>query len=90
MYAFDVLRGADDATITVSIPANAVGSNEASNAYSIDLSLNVMLDYTSSSSITRTIATFSADIDFSGSGDAIFIINDGDDTDTPVCAFYKL
>ena len=77
-YAFDVLRGADDATITVSIPANAVGSNEASNAYSIDLSLNVMLDYTSSSSITTAFA-FSADIDFSGSGDAIFIINDGGD-----------
>ncbi len=78
MYAFDVLRGADDATITVSIPANATGSNEASNAYSIDLSLNVMIDYTSSSSITRT-PTGAADIDFSGSGDAIFITNDGDD-----------
>ena len=74
-YAFDVLRGADDATITVSIPANAVGSNEASNAYSIDLSLNVMLDYTSSSSITRSFS-MSADIDFSGNGDAIFITND--------------
>ncbi len=74
-YAFDVLRGADDATITVSIPANAVGGNEASNAYSIDLSLNVMIDYTSSSSITRSFS-MSADIDFSGNGDAIFITND--------------
>ncbi len=82
MYTFDVLRGATDATITVSIQAGAVmagaRTNSVSNDRSFDLSLNVMIDYASSSSITRS-PTGAADIDFSGSGDAMFITNDGDD-----------
>ena len=79
-YTFDVLRGPADATITVMIPANAVGNNMASNSYTVDLEFDFSADYDLSGFEPRTIAN-TLDIDFSRSGGLMFILNGGD-TDT--------
>ena len=80
-YTFDVLRGATDATITVSIQAGAVmagaRTNSASNDHSFDLELNLVFDYVLAELEPRAIGV-SEDIDFTHTGNRMFILNGGD------------
>ncbi len=82
VFDFDVLRGATDAIITVSIPAGAAQSainigNTASNDYSVNLILTPpLIDYapTTSHSGTYTIPT---DLAFSSNGTLLFVLESG-------------
>ena len=79
-YMFDVLRGAADGTITVSIQAGVVvagvRTNSASNVVSHDLELVLSIDYAPEGFITRNVGD-SLDIDFSLSGGLMYITNGG-------------
>ena len=75
-YTFDVLRGPSDATVTVSIPANAVEDNVASNDLTADLELSLRIDYTLARTEDRTFAAL--DIALSNSGDSIFLVDTAD------------
>ena len=82
VFDFDVLRGATDGIITVSIPAGTAQSainigNTASNTYSVNLILTPpLIDYapTTSHSGTYTIPT---DLAFSSNGTLLFVLESG-------------
>ncbi len=82
VFDFDVLRGATDAIITVSIPAGAAQNainvgNTASNDYSVNLILTPpSIDYapTTSHSGTYSLPT---DLAFSSNGTLLFVVETG-------------
>ena len=82
VFDFDVLRGATDAIITVSIPAGAAQNainvgNTASNTYSVNLILTTpSIDYapTTTHSGTYSLPT---DLAFSSNGTLLFVVETG-------------